>query len=819
MKKLYQPLLFTFTIIFFAITHSVFAQQGRGTVKGKVVTSDSKPAGFVSVGLKGTKYGITTNESGEYIFRAPAGTYTLTVTYVGVQAVEVPVTVDANKSITVATVTLNTSNSQLNEVNVNANRLNRYNRKVSVDAAKIPLTNLENAQSYTTITNELMKEQQVFSVDDGLKNASGIQKLWDATGRGGDGGSYFTLRGFTVQTSLRNGVAGLVTSTVDAVNADKVEVIRGPSGTLYGSTLPSFGGLVNRVTKKPFETFGAEITHSTGSYDLNRTALDLNTPLDANKNVLFRLNTAYNYRTSFQNYGESRSFAFAPSLSVKASEKLSFLFEAEIFAGRNSSMRPFFFFGESPKVLGVSKVSDLKIDYNQAYINEDITQRSRSTNYFAQANYKISDKITSQTIFTSSNSFSNGASPYFYLVSDATALGIKDIPNTNSYVQVWDQSTANSKLGATEIQENINGDFNIGNLRNRFVVGLDYQHVNSNQVYYGNFYGVAPLNNPIFDYGNFNKLKQYQLTPSQFTKDNTYPYIYKTNTFSAYASDVLNITEQLIASAGLRIDRFENKGSYNLAGEETAKGYNQTAFSPKFGLVYQAIREQLSFFGNYQNGFLNPTPFQDATGNTAAPKVQNANQIEGGVKVALFNGKLNGTVSYYNIKLTNVLRPLIGSAVPNAQIQDGTQRSKGFEAEVVANPLTGVNVVAGFSYNDSKYIKASPDFEGLRPGTAGSPYLANFYVSYRLPQTAVKGLGFGFGGNYASENKIINSVNQGTFSLPSYTVLNANVFFDRTKYRFGLSANNVGNKRYYTGFSTVNPQDLRQFILSASYKF
>jgi len=44
------------------------------------------------------------------------------------------------------------------------------------------------------------------------------------------------------------------------------------------------------------------------------------------------------------------------------------------------------------------------------------------------------------------------------------------------------------------------------------------------------------------------------------------------------------------------------------------------------------------------------------------------------------------------------------------------------------------------------------------------------------------------------------------------------VFLDRPKYHLGLSANNLFNKYYYTGYTTVNPQKLRQFVLSASYK-
>ena len=177
-------------------------------------------------------------------------------------------------------------------------------------------------------------------------------------------------------------------------------------------------------------------------------------------------------------------------------------------------------------------------------------------------------------------------------------------------------------------------------------------------------------------------------------------------------------------------------------------------------------------------------------------------------------------MSYYNIKVTNVLR-----TDPNApqsafaQIQDGTQLSRGIEAEVIANPFAGFNLVTGFAYNNSKYTKANADVLNLRPATASSPYSANFWLSYRLQQAAVKGLGFGFGGNYASDNKVVNSTVLGVFTLPSYTILNAGAFYDQPKYRFGLNVNNLGNKKYWTGYGTVNPQNLRQYLASFAYKF
>jgi iron complex outermembrane receptor protein len=806
-------------------TGSAFAQSNRGTLTGKVVAANNEPAAYVSIGLQGTSFGTTTNKDGEFSFKAPAGSYTIVISYIGVQPVSVPVTVAAGQTLNIPQITVNASNAQLTEVNVIASRSNRFTSNVSTDAAKIPLSPLENAQSYSTVTRALINEQQIFTVDDAVRNAPGLQKMWDATGRAGDGGGYFNLRGFPTQTRLRNGIAGLVTSSVDAVNVEKVEVIKGPSATLFGSTLTSFGGLINRVTKKPYENFGLEIGQSVGSYDLNRTTIDFNTPLTNSKNVLFRLNAAHNYEGSFQNFGKSRTFAVAPSLSFKASDRLSFLFEAELYAGRNSA-KPFFFFYSTPKAMGVTEAKDLGINYKNAYVNDDIRQYSRSVNYFAQANYQISDNFTSQTIFSSSNSYSDGSNPFFYLADDATAAmfapGTPASANGHGYVVRADQATKDSKLNAIEIQHNLNGDFKTGSIRHRFVFGLDYQRQNSNQLFFSNFYGVAPLQSSTFDYGSFNKaLINATNAANPLNANNTYTYYFKTNTYSTYLSDVVNITDRLIASAGLRLDHFRHAGSENFDRVQTAAAFNQTTVAPKFGLIFQPVKDQVSLFANYQNGFVNPGMYTNSLNEVVVAKTQNANQAEGGVKVALFDGKLNGTVSYYRISLTNSLYSVLNTVTPSAfsQAQDGTQVSKGFETEIIATPYAGLNVIAGFAYNDSKLTKADANVSGLRPVEAGSPYLANFYLSYRLPETAVKGLGAGLGGNFASKNKVVNNVAGGTFELPEYYLFNGNVFYDRTKYRVGVAVNNFTNKQYYTGYTTVNPQRLRQFILSASYKF
>jgi iron complex outermembrane receptor protein len=792
---------FFFLFLFLTLTAAAFGQQ-KGTITGKIITSKNEPAENVSVSLKGTSYGTTTDEDGKYAIKARAGSYTLVVSHVGLKNQEVEVVVQAGKTTTVSAIVVNLSINALREVSISANRTNKFNRKKSVDVAKMPLDNLENPQVYSTITSGLLAEQNITTVDGAIKNSPGLQTMWEATGRSGDGGSYYNSRGFILQSQLRNGVAGNVSNTIDAVNLESIEVIKGPSATLFGSSLTSYGGLINRVTKKPYETFGGEVSYMLGSYGLNRVSLDVNTPIDSAKKLLFRLNSAFNYQGSFQDHGFNRGVAIDPSLSYKVNDRLSFLFDAEIYTGR-STIKPFYFFpyGQTISALGADRADQLNIDFHKSYNAGDLAQESKSTNFFGQMNYKISDHWTSQTNFTSTYSYSNGFGAYYYL-----------LPNDS--ISRNDQSTRNSWQKTLEVQQNFNGDFKIGNLRNRFVGGLDYFRVNSNQYFFGSKYDVVSTNSSSYNYSNFNKAAMDALYASGAPFDFTFPSIFKTNTYSAYVSDALNITDRLIALAALRFDHFDNKGNYNPATQATTGSYTQNALSPKFGLVYQVVKDQVSLFANYQNGFTNETG-TDFAGKTFKP--EQANQLEGGVKLSLFDGKLSSTLSYYRINVQDVVRPYLPN--PNFSIQDGTQLSKGFEAEVVANPLQGVNIIAGFSYNNSTYTKASADVEGRRPGTAASPYTANLWISYRLPQDFIKGLGFGFGGNYASDNKVVNSASQGVFILPAYTVLNATAFYDVAKYRFSFGVNNLTDKQYWTGYSTINPQMPRQAVGSIAYRF
>jgi len=813
LKQPYKTIFSLFAIVLTILSFNLAsAQSNKGTISGSVINDKNKPVESASVMLKGTTYGTTTNEEGRFHFKAPAGSYTLVITHVGASAQETTVIVKAGETTQVPSITLAITGSNLHEVTINANNANKVGIKKSDYVNKMPLDNLEDAQVYTTVSKELIQEQGIFTADAAIQNVPGITQLWAATDRVGDGGAYFTLRGFSVQATLRNGLSGNIASTIDAANLETLEVIKGPEGALYGSSLVSFGGLINRVTKKPFDTEAGEVTYTAGSYNLNRVSVDYNTPLDSAKRMLFRINSAYNNAGSFQDNGNSNSFVFDPSFKYTVNDRLTLSFDVEI--NHTASPTPsIYYFGTTAANLGVTNANDLSINYRDSYQGGDLITTSNVANFFALAEYKISDHWKSQTNISSTSNSGGGYGPFFYLLA-----------NNQIARDVWDVTGTSNTL---QIQQNFVGDFKIGRLRNRIVAGIDFlnqsqdiKYINPNNG--SDAFDVINTKGAIPNYYNFDKSKVDSLfnnTVLQTSTTHTNSY-----TYSAYASDVLNITDNLLAMASLRVDDYDTKAIIDpTVGSAITTPFNQATLSPKFGLVYKLFNNQVSFFGNYTNGFINPgygfTYSATAANNLQQTlfKTEEANQLEGGVKAEAFNGKLTGTVSYYDIKVTN---EVIGDpAHANASIQDGTQLSKGIEVQVTANPFTGFNVLAGFSHNDSKMTNASSYNNGLRPETAGPPNSANLWMSYTITHGDIRGLGVGFGGNYASNNYVINDTYDGKFFLPSYTLLNSGIFYNKERYRISVNVNNLTNKEYYTGYTTVDPQMLRQVIGSIAYKF
>ncbi|MBV7529463.1 TonB-dependent receptor [Chitinophaga sp. sic0106] len=787
------------------------AQSNTGNIKGTIVTNDGQPGPFVSVQVKPTDRGTVSNEKGEFSLRKlEPGSYTLYISMIGYEATEQQVQVEANKTASVS-VRLNVTDKQLAEVTVTGTQ--KKDIKNSKYIAKLPIRNLENPQAYSVVGSALMKEQVITNFDDAIKNVPGISKMWSSTGRPADGAGYFSLRGFAVQPTMINGIAGITNGVNDPAYIENLEVIKGPSGTLYGSSLISFGGLINIVTKKPYDSFGGEVSYTAGGYGLNRVSGDINAPLNADKSVVLRTIAAYSSENTWQDAGFRKSMFLAPSLKYSVNDKLT-LNLSTVFNTMESTNVPMIFPNRARKLEynTPAQMANAGFNFNKSYTMNDITYKTPTVSLQATADYKISDKWTSQTVVGRNSATSKGY--YSYVMF----LGPKD-DTLSRYVYQQNSTTI-----STNIQQNFTGDFKIGNMRNRLVFGLDFLHLQ--QTDDNSPYLVFDRLDAFKNDANYNKLTRQAVDAKIAASENKGATRGQRNnyTYSAYISDVLNVTDRLLAMASLRVDYYDLKGYKDYISQTTGAGYNQVALSPKFGLIYQVVKDRVSLFANYMNGFKNVAPQTFPLPELQyTMKPQQANQWEGGVKTELANGKLNLTASYYDIKVNNILLPATYTApdgtVYNYNSQGGVQTSRGFELEVGANPLPGLNITAGYSHNTSNLPEAPANTKGLRPVSAGPVDQANLWVSYTVKSGTLHGLGAGFGGNYASENIVTNTVTTGQFILPSYTILNASVFYDVKKYRIGLKLDNLTNKEYFTGWTTIEQQMPRRFSANVTYRF
>lgn len=785
--------------------------QKQDRIKGKILMSEDKPVKDALLRLLNTAYQARTNAAGEFYFdNLPVGNYVLQASINDVEIIRENIDIKTTEFTLPAIYVIKKMNN-LDGVTVYGYRRNKFLERDSTTVAKMPLSYMENPQAYTSINQSLMKEQITTDLSEVIRNVPGMVKMQGSPGRGsGDGSFYYSLRGFPTKVSMVDGVPATTNGEIDPADVERIEVIKGPSGTLYGGTVTSFGGLINIVTKKPRDYFGGEVSYTMGSFNLNRLTADVHGPVTSDRKTLFRLNAAYQYQNGFRDAEFRKSFFAAPSFSYQVNDRLMFSLGAQIYnyEGTNtpiiflSRTRPFF--AKTPKELG--------FDWNRSYSNNDMTLKAPATNVKGEVNYRISDNWTSQTSISRNFRKTEGLYQYQFIRG-----------NTSDALLERNVQFNNSEASSTSIQQNFNGTFQIGRIKNKLLIGLDYfnQSLRNNHSPIVKFDTINGQDLES-DYGFISR--ELATARIQQSKGNMVRTYSSNNVYGAYVSDVVYLTDRWTTMLSLRVDHFNSRGQLNLNTNVRSGEYEQTALSPKFGMVYQVLKDRLSAYANYMNGFSNVAPVDNKglEGYTDIMKPQLANQWEAGVKTNFWNNRFNFTASYYDITVNNMMRDIQvteGGKDYNITIQDGEQRSKGLEFEMITNPVRGLNVMTGYTYNDSKFQKAEDAVNGRRPSSAGPAHVFNSWISYVFQTKALHGIGLGVGVNRVGEQITVDHAATGQFIFPAYTLVNASVSFEREKYRFGVRMNNLTNTEYFAGQGVVVAQMPRNFAAQLSLRF
>ena len=179
-------------------------------------------------------------------------------------------------------------------------------------------------QSIQVIPQQVLKDQQVNTVNEALRNITGVSPSQQSDRNNFE----FTARGFSSTTTLRNGLPDPSGSnSSEFSNLERIEFLSGPASVLFGQGSP--GGTINFITKQPLRDPFYAIEATVGIYDFYRGAVDLSGPLNDEKTVSYRLNASYLDKQGFTDFFNKRVFLIAPVIRWDINKKTNLTLEAD----------------------------------------------------------------------------------------------------------------------------------------------------------------------------------------------------------------------------------------------------------------------------------------------------------------------------------------------------------------------------------------------------------------------------------------------------------------------------------------------------------
>jgi iron complex outermembrane recepter protein len=660
-----------------------------------------------------------------------------------------------------------------------------------------------------TIDNEVIAQQQAIRLSEVIKNANGV---YVGSARGGAQESFWS-RGYDMSANnmFKNGFRYNSGSIPEVSSLEKVEFLKGGSALLYGNVAP--GGILNLVTKTPSFKKGGEIAMQTGSNAFYKPSIDFYGPL--HKSIAYRFNGSYENSDSFREVVKRERYYINPSFIFNISSKTQITLQGDFM---NDHWTPDF-----GTILIGKQIYDLGRNNYYGALWSDGNTKTTSTSALLNHSFNKNWKLN----FNSS-----------YQNYDREWKGTERIQITNPN-GTWSRPLGQYKNLEAILGEQISlqGCFTTGKIKHQTFFGIDYE----NSIATAHTFVFSPITFDTINVFSFNPNNQ---TTTEPTAINTQKVVTTTNRFGIYAQDLISFTEKFKMLAGIRWSWQEAQTeTHKLTADPitTTKGIQlqDKAFSPKIGFIYQPDKNS-SVFASYSNSF---TPNTGTTADLKPIEASIIDQYEVGVKKDFWNGILSTNVTVYQITNSNLAQTaefkadgITLNTDTTIKVLNGETKSKGIEIDINAKPIEGLNIIAGYSYNDSRYTKTNKVNGGLIEGdrlVKTPANTANLSFFYTLPDGKLKGLSLGAIGNYIGERfggwndqYVVNSnglisINDRDFPISAYTSIDISAGYTYKKWSILCKLSNITNELNYTVHEnySINPIAPRQLMTSLKYKF
>ncbi len=594
-------------------------------------------------------------------------------------------------------------------------------------------------QSIQVVPQEVLRDRNVRDLTEAVETVAGVVEGGDRTVR--------IIRGFSQSGNFRNGFRDVGAYGVTAARTiEQVEVLRGPASVLFGQVEP--GGIINVTTRQPLSTPYYNLAFEVGNYNLYQPSIDLSGPLTTDKNLLYRLIASYKNSNPIPEPTNIQETVLAPSITWKLGDRTDLKLYYEY---SNTTGDPFWFY------TGIlSDGSLLPRNFFQSYPSLARVERT-TQRYGYELNHKLTDNWQIR------NNFSVAATNNRQ--TDVFATEIENDRILTGFVISDYRYKPENYFGQIDLL----GRFNTGAISHQLLIGFDFNRLA--ETFQGFEGGVPDLD--IFN-PNYNVPVPANLAP----------YTGETNTqsYGVYLQDQITIFDNLKLLIGGRVDWTEQSRTFVFDNVDFLRpDQNDTAFSPRIGLVYQPS-DLVAFYASYSRSFLPTTGF-NPDGRVFDPT--RGTQYEVGVKADWLNRKLSTTLAAYQITKTNVTTTDPNN--PTFSIQTGEQQSQGIELDVAGEILPGLKLIASYAYTDAKVTQDNTTPVGNRLN--GVPEnQASLWTTYEIQQGDLKGLGFGLGLFYVGERQgdLANS-----FQLKDYLRTDAALYYRRDGFKAAINIRNL----------------------------
>ena len=547
-----------------------------------------------------------------------------------------------------------------------------YNAKRSTSATKTDTKLNDVPQAISVVTKEQIQDQSIQSMAEAVRYVPGVTAVQGEGNR-----DAIVFRGnATTGDFFVDGTRDDVQTYRDLYNTDRIEVLKGPSGMIFGRG--GAGGVINRVSKEAGWSPVSQLTNSFGAYDHKRVSGDYGQAI--NDEMAFRINAVYEDSGSFRDGVNLERYGVNPTLTIKPSESAKIVVGIEYFKDKRVADR------------GVPSING----FNNSSLRNRPFNIGNTGAFFGNA--ELSPTETETVAFNAmfEQVFDNGIS-----IKNRTRFASYDKYYANVFARNPVRNNGTLEIGAYRDdtkRENIINQTDLtyslktGNLEHKLLVGAEFSvqdTANQRLTPPGgeNLSGSVSSSNPTRTGVVFNSLSRKQrsdVTVAAF-----------------YLQDQIVLSPKWQAIVGLRNDNFKTDFTNELTN--TNIKVNDNLLSPRAGLIFKPL-EPVSLYANYSVSYVPRAGDQliSLDVKNASFKPEKFVNYEVGAKWDV-NPNLNVTAAVYKLDRQNV-----AVSDPNIAGQfilvDG-QETKGVELSVAGNITDKWSAFGGYTFQVGELTK------------------------------------------------------------------------------------------------------------------